>query len=200
MEESVRELDNLLKADGGIEVSYLKLTRYAKYRLTSALILNPQNKALGELEPTDLVHHAFGRLIEEGAGNKRPYYGLRNFVDNRIRTLSKSPKTNAVVPVGGDDAEWSEFWEAAFDPVNETPADAAEKSDSVSQTKRLVFRLRDFFQQDNDVIELVTAWDCNYTTRKEIIANSALGGPAYDRAYKRLRRQATKLQREASNE
>lgn len=200
MEEYLRELDQMLEADGGFEKSYLKLIRMAAELVRAAIVTKPGNRALRELEPIDLVHTAFERLISDGPGEVRPYYALRNFVRNKIRTLSKSPAAFREVPVGGNEDEWSDFWDTTHDPTEHNPGIEAELREAADLARKIMFRLRAEFNDDDQVLEILAAWELGFRKRRDIIRESNLNARTYDAAWKRLKRKAARIWKDMEHE
>ena len=200
MNEYVRNLDRLLEEDGSFATCYTKLTSYAYWSLETAKTVNPLNPALRTLEPLDLVDESFNRLLDEGVGDKRPYYALRNFVNNRLRALSRSPQVKREIPVGEGEEEWSEFWQNVPSPDALNPAQSAETKEEGDNRKRRLFGLRGDFSQDCDVLQILDGLECEYFSRKEIVENSELSEARYDSAFKRIRRKILKYKKETQNE
>ena len=200
MEENLRELDQMLKADGGFEKCYFKLIRMAAELRKAAISPRPSIRGLRELEPIDLVHSAFERLIREGSGKVRPYFALRNFIRNKIRTLSKSPSANREVPVGGHGGEWNDYWDTVHDPNEHNPRAEAEQREAADWAKKVMFRLRAEFIDDERVQEFFAAWDLGFRTRREIIRESDLNERTYDAAWKRLKRKAAQVRKDMEHE
>ena len=200
MDEHSRELDRMLEADGGFKRCYLKLIAMAAKLRKAAIFARPSNRALRELEPLDLVHTAFERLIRDGPGEVRPYYALRNFVRNKIRSLSKSPAADREVPVGGHEDEWSEFWDTVHDPTEHNPGAKAELREAADRAKRIVFRLRAELEDDEQMQEYFAAWELGFRKRRDIIRESNLNAQTYDAAWKRLKRKAAQVWKDMEDE
>jgi len=200
MEEFERKLEAMLADVGGFRRCYLKLVRMAKRLKQAALTVRPGNRRLAEMEATDFVNDGCIRLIEEGPGDLTPYYALRNFVRNSIRTKAKSPYGDREIPIGGDSEEWAEYWENTYEPTEEHPDQFAERQEAVSHAMTVLFRLRGALEGDADALEILAARELGFGKRSEIINETNLDGPAYDRALKRIQRKAIQIPKEMKNE